>query len=243
MFLDNICTAVLRDGEKLYRHFQSIDHDLKRYFIIDNSCGKDPTVTETLERIQNEKPKHIKEVIVLKSTHNTGYSGAVNLAIKQNPSSPYWLFTGFDWYPNPGEYKNLSAIIKDLQYGATLGCDNDEMCGLLLKPNAISSIGLFDENFYPGYFEDNDYRYRQRISKCFLDKFPLENEHLTSSTLKSCKEFQIRNQMTFQLNFSYYVSKWGGRPHDETYETPFNSGYPVDYWQYNPRRIHSLRWV
>jgi GT2 family glycosyltransferase len=243
VILENICTAVLRDGDKLYKHFKSIDHDVKRYFIIDNSCGQDISVTETLEQIKKEKPKHIREVVVLKSTQNTGYPGAVNLAIKQNVDCSYWLFTGFDWYAAPGEYKKLSEHISKFKYGATLGEGNDEMCGILLKAAAIASIGLMDENFYPGYFEDNDYRYRQKLSGCLLDSFPLSNEHLTSSTLKSSTQFQIKNQMTFQQNFDYYVQKWGGSPGYEQYDTPFDDDYPIDYWKYNPKRIHSLRWT
>lgn len=243
MTLENICTAVLRDGEKLYTHFQSIDCDVKRYFIIDNSCDKDETVTKAIDQIKNEKPKHIREVIVLKSTHNTGFSGAVNLAIKQNPSASYWLFTGFDWYPFVGEYKRLSRKINQFKYGATLGENDDEMCGILLKPAAISAIGLMDENFYPGYFEDNDYRYRQKISGYHLDSFPLQSEHLTSSTLKSCQEFMVKNQMTFTMNLSYYTAKWGGIPNQEKYSTPFNKELPVDYWKYSPHRTHLLRWT
>jgi len=243
MTLENICTAVLRNGEKLYDHFKSIDHDVKRYFIIDNSCDKDPGVSKAIDQIQQEKPKHIQEVTVLKSTQNTGYSGAVNIAVRQNVDCNYWLFTGFDWYPEPGCYQQLDKCISSFTHGATLGTGDDEMCGLLLKPSIISKVGLMDENFYPGYFEDNDYRYRQRISGSFLDYFPLRSKHDTSSTLKSSSVFQVKNQMTFQKNFDYYVRKWGGTPGNEQYNSPFNKGYPIDYWQFDPKRIHSLWWT
>jgi GT2 family glycosyltransferase len=241
--LENICTAVLRDGNKLYDHFKSIDCDVKRYFIIDNSCGQDPSVLEAIDLIQQNKPKYIKEVIVLKSTQNTGYSGALNTAIRQNVDCDYWLFTGFDWYPEPGSYGSIAVLASDFQHGATLGTGDDEMCGILLKPSIITKVGLMDENFYPGYFEDNDYRYRQRLSGTFLEYFPLPSKHLTSSTLKSSPTFQRKNHMTFQKNLDYYVQKWGGTPGNEQYNSPFDKGYPVDYWQFNPRRIHSLWWT
>lgn len=241
--LENVCTAVLRDGNKLYDHFKSIDCDVQRYFIIDNSCGKDDNVQMAIALIKEHKPKYINEVIVLKSTQNTGYSGAVNLAIRQNVDCNYWLFTGFDWYLEPGHYSHLDTFIPEFKYGATLGTGDDEMCGILLKPSIIAKVGLMDENFYPGYFEDNDYRYRQRLSGAFLDYFPLPSKHFTSSTLKSSHTFQKKNHMTFQRNLEYYVQKWGGTPGDEQYTTPFNKGYPIDYWQFNPKRIHQLWWT
>ena len=114
-----------------------------------------------------------------------------------------WLFTGFDWYPEPGSYNTVATLAPEFKHGATLGTGDDEMCGILLKPSAISSIGLMDENFYPGYFEDNDYRYRQRLSGTFLEYCPLPSKHLTSSTLKSSPIFQRKNHMTFQRNLDY----------------------------------------
>ena len=241
--IDVLCTAVLRDGDKLYQHFLTIDSPVQRYFIIDNSCGLDPSVDKALEKILNTKSSYIGEVKVLKTVQNTGYPGAVNLAIKQNTDCNHWVFTGFDWYLNRGELKRLSQAIEKQYFGATLGIGDDEMCGIVLTPRLISMVGLMDENFYPGYFEDNDYRYRQKLAGIKMASFPLKNTHLTSSTLKSCEEFQQKNRISFASNFQYYVNKWGGSPGNETYQSPFNKGYPIPYWEYSPKRIDSLRWV
>jgi len=240
--LDILCTAVLRDGHKLYQHFKTIDHPVKRYFIIDNSCGEDKSVTRALDRIFDEQPDHIEEIFILETFQNTGFSGAVNLSVKQNTDCNYWIFTGFDWYPAPGELKRLNDSISECANGMTLGVGDDEMCGIVLTPKSILEIGLMDENFHPGYYEDNDYRYRQVLSGTCLTSFPLSNQHFTSSTLHSSPVFEKKNKETFSKNFHYYVEKWGGPPGKEVYTTPFNSGYPVDYWKYDPVRVENLHW-
>ena len=241
--IDVLCTAVLRDGEKLYQHFKTIDTPIKRYFIIDNSCDQDESVKKALEKIQSSSCPYVGEVLVLKTVQNTGYPGAVNLSIKQNTDCNHWLFTGFDWYPEPGEFKKLSDEINKQFFGATLGIGNDEMCGIVLTPRLIAMVGLMDENFYPGYFEDNDYRYRQKLAGIKMASFPLKNKHYTSSTLNSCEEFKQKNHITFASNLQYYVKKWGGPPGNECYKSPFNKGYPISYWSYDPKRINNLRWV
>ncbi len=139
--------------------------------------------------------------------------------------------------------KRLSDVIDDHPNGMTLGLGNDEMCGIVITPHLLNTVGYLDENFYPGYFEDNDYRYRQKLAGVTMSSFPLENTHITSSTLHSCKTFEERNQITFAKNFNYYVDKWGGFPDRELYQTPFDLGYPINYWHYDPKRTEDLRWV
>ena len=58
--LDLIAVPILVDGDKLIRHFETIDVPLKRYFILDNSMGKDPcgniyypTATDVTQSLRN----------------------------------------------------------------------------------------------------------------------------------------------------------------------------------------------
>ena len=241
--IDVICTAILRDGPRLYQHFKSIDHPIKRYFIIDNSCGQDPSVTAAIQRINDVDSEYIQEIRVLTTCQNTGYPGAVNLAIRQNTDCRHWLFTGFDWYLEEGELERLSTVIDTYLFGMTLGRGDDEMCGTVFTPRLLDAVGYLDENFYPGYFEDNDYRYRQKLMGVHMSPFPLASTHITSSTLHSCREFEEKNRVTFSKNFEYYIDKWGGPPGRELYKTPFDAGYPINHWHYDPKRIESLRWI
>ena len=241
--LDLIAVPILVDGTKLVTHFNTIDIPLKRYFILDNSMGKDPSVQDAIDHIIKIKPDHINEIAVCKAYQNTGFPGAVNWIVRQNTDCKHWIITGFDWWVASGQWQRVLNQVDLLSFGATLGTGNDEMCGLVLTSLLLDRVGYFDENFFPGYFEDNDYRYRIKLTNTKITSIPLTNEHQTSSTLRSSTLFQQKNNFTFQENYNYYIKKWGGPPNEETYVTPFNKNYPVDYWKYDPARTQRLRWL
>lgn len=241
--LDLIAVPILVDGTKLITHFNTIDIPLKRYFILDNSMGKDPTVQDAIDHIIKNKPDHINEIAVCKAYQNTGFSGAVNWIVRQNTDCKHWIITGFDWWVAPGEWQRVLNQVDLLPFGAMLGEGNDEMCGIVLNSMLLNRVGYFDENFFPGYFEDNDYRYRIKLTNTKITSIPLIAKHQTSSTLNSSDKFKQKNNVSFQSNYNYYVSKWGGPPGNEIYITPFNKNLPVDYWHYDPQRSQSLRWI
>ena len=113
----------------------------------------------------------------------------------------------------------------------------------MLTNAVIEQAGMFDENFYPVYFDDNDYRYRTRLLGCPLVHLPVKYTHHTSASINSCRHYKRKNNETFQRLGQYYISKWGGPPGRETYKTPFNDpALPVDYWRYSPSVNNSLRW-
>jgi hypothetical protein len=241
--LDLIAVPILVDGTKLITHFNTIDIPLKRYFILDNSMGKDPTVQDAIDHIIKIKPDHINEIAVCKAYQNTGFSGAVNWIVRQNTDCKHWIITGFDWWVVSGQWQRVLNQVDLLPFGAMLGEGNDEMCGIVLNSMLLNRVGYFDENFFPGYFEDNDYRYRIKLTNTKITSIPLLAEHQTSSTLNSSDKFKQKNNVSFQENYNYYISKWGGPPNHEIYITPFNKNLPVDYWHYNPERSQSLRWI
>jgi hypothetical protein len=241
--LDLIAVPILVDGTKLITHFNTIDIPLKRYFILDNSMGKDPTVQDAIDHIIKNKPDHINEIAVCKAYQNTGFSGAVNWIVRQNTDCKHWIITGFDWWVVSGQWQRVLNQVDLLPFGAMLGEGNDEMCGIVLNSMLLNRVGYFDENFFPGYFEDNDYRYRIKLTNTKITSIPLLAEHQTSSTLNSSDKFKQKNNVSFQENYNYYISKWGGPPNHEIYITPFNKNLPVDYWHYNPERSQSLRWI
>jgi len=164
----------------------------------------------------------------------------VNQIIRDNTDCDYWIVTGFDWWVTKGQYKKL--LNKNFKEGAFLGQGIDDMCGFIFTSSLIEKVGLLDENFFPGYFEDNDYKRRILLANADVIHYPLANTHDRSSTLNSSSRFKKKNQYTFQQNYMYYVEKWGGKPGQEKYDTPFNKGFPVNYWTFNPSRREELRW-
>ena len=84
-------------------------------------------------------------------------------------------------------------------------------------------IGPFDDQFYPAYYEDNDYHYRMRLGNlaavCNLKNFYFHFGSRTKIINPAFKEFVDENYLR---NRERYLSKWGGLPGEETYKTPFD---------------------
>jgi GT2 family glycosyltransferase len=100
-----------------------------------------------------------------------------------------------------------------------------------INPIALETIGYFDENFTPIYFEDNDYGRRAMLAglhEGHCDTTQLE--HGGSHTIKyASADYKQQHNRTFEANQKYYKAKWGGEPGKETYTTPFNVAWLTGY--------------
>jgi GT2 family glycosyltransferase len=79
-------------------------------------------------------------------------------------------------------------------------------------------IGNFDEQFYPAYFEDNDYQYRMKLNNVPLIKSGGDAYyHKGSATINTyTPERMNQHHKDFNENEFRYVQKWGGIPGRET---------------------------
>lgn len=87
----------------------------------------------------------------------------------------------------------------------------------------IEAVGYFDENFWPAYFEDNDYFYRMQLADVVVRAVsPPSYFHAGSATIGAFgAERKLMHFHNFQKNKQYYMKKWGGMPHEERYTRPF----------------------
>lgn len=90
----------------------------------------------------------------------------------------------------------------------------------LYKRVVFETIGYIDVNFFPAYFEDNDYVIRMGKTGLLSCTINSKYFHFWSRTLY--QEGGGSNGKYFNLNRKFYQDKWGGNPHNETYELPFN---------------------
>ena len=115
---------------------------------------------------------------------------------------------------------------RDLGYGLVYPNINQEsMFSLfLLQRWAYNEVGPFDENFYPAYFEDNDYFYRMKLKGVNWHSCAAGYDHAISSTLRLYTPYErSKHDLQHRANEMYYVTKWGGTPRHETFRTPFNA--------------------
>ena len=91
----------------------------------------------------------------------------------------------------------------------------------LFKKSVFEKVGYIDVNFYPAYYEDNDYvrrAIRAGIKSCTLDN--AFYFHFWSRTIHQGSGGS--NNRYFTLNRNFYIIKWGGDFGAEKYEVPFN---------------------
>ena len=130
-----------------------------------------------------------------------------------------------------------------------------------IRLSILEKVGIFDENYYPGYWEDDDFRYRCCLAGIrqvyFLDpaqlidrRFPPLNVfHAGSQTCASDSDYPNQASLndTQSHGFLYYVKKWGGSRHNnagpERFRTPFNlPDKPLSWWPDPGREQQQRDW-
>lgn len=226
-----LCIPTISQFEPLKKAVDSaMAGELKpdRILIIDNSGGM------LYEPWVDEHPN----LTVLVPPRNMGVAGSWNY---------FMAVVGLD---NPN---NIAVIANDdVQfYPDTLtrlvaGIDAHPDCGLFisepmekntfslfhLRYSVWAALGPFDPIFFPAYFEDNDYMRRLTLAGvkvCRLTDFTFG--HVGSATMKAFnKEEMEAHHKRFETNRDRYLEKWGGLPHEETYETAYNRPVDDPYW-------------
>lgn len=92
-------------------------------------------------------------------------------------------------------------------------------------PNVFKVIGLFDEKFYPAYFEDCDFSRRIELTPSaeFFNISGCHFSHHHSGTFTDYTDEEMEeHHKFFARNKEYFLEKWGGEPGQETYATEFN---------------------
>lgn len=93
---------------------------------------------------------------------------------------------------------------------------------VLFKKEVFEKIGYIDVNFYPAYYEDQDYV--RRAVHAGLKSCRVTNAvyfHFWSRTIHQGSGGS--NHKYFNLNRNFYIIKWGGDFSHELYEIPFDN--------------------
>jgi len=202
----------------------SIDHPIDRLVIIDNSP-------------EGDAPAPPGSIHVA-TRHNLGVSASWNLVIKSNPLAPWWAIVNSDMEFGPGDLERLSGMV---QPGPAV-YHLDGFAAFAVTPDVIARVGLFDENFVPAYYEDNDYHRRCGLLGVPTEQVPNGMTHVRSAVLKGSQHYQDENRRTFPMNADYYRRKWGGLPGQETFSTPFDRGGSPAQWEFDHARLAELTW-
>jgi len=89
--------------------------------------------------------------------------------------------------------------------------------------DATTTVGFYDENFFPAYYEDVDYERRcalagvRRLSPCVTEGIL----HAGSATSRAMPDMSEHYEW-YRQNLDYYKKKWGGEPGSEQFTVPFD---------------------
>jgi hypothetical protein len=149
------------------------------------------------------------------------------------------------WFLTPVNVRDRWDAVKDsviLPYQGVIGESRggpDFSCFLIQRE--CHQWFQFDEQFIPAYHEDNDYHRRLTLAG-FGDRIfsvPLPYWHKGSGTLQANEALAKEWGPKFAACQAYYIQKWGGLPHQETFPFPFDyqngTGFDWRGQPYDPR--------
>lgn len=147
-----------------------------------------------------------RDIKVLNMPANLGLSASWNLGIKCFPHAKYWLFASADtrWSETAlQEIDSMSGSDKLILTNDAYGCFS-------VGENVVEKVGLFDEYFYPIYFEDNDFH--ERVARFCPENTIVSTSIQTapevgSQTINSDDKLKNKNHETFVKNQDYYKYK------------------------------------
>ena len=188
-----LIVPVLNRPDLLHRMLDSIDYPVGDLVIIDN--GNCFPAWEPVE--------HVERTHVVKMPSNLGVAASWNLGIKSVPFAPWWLIVNSDaWFPAG----SLEALAQQARSDALVLSGGDPpWCAFALGDEVVEQVGLFDEGFYPAYFEDIDYERRIRHHGIDVVIAPVRVNHTNSSTLRG--GYDAANGRTYPANDEYLSGK------------------------------------
>jgi GT2 family glycosyltransferase len=191
--------ATLNRFDLAERLLRSIDYPVEHLVIIDNSG---------LQEWNPVKPKLVDKMWVIRVPFGLGLVGAWNLVVKSTPYAPYWVLVNDDAWFAPG---SLETIAKEVKADALNFVDIIPAWScVVFGEGMVEKVGLYDERFYPLYFDDNDLE--RRVDQAQVPKHYIQAKvfHQNSSTLNS--GYQAQNQKSYVANHTLFEIK--GREDD-----------------------------
>jgi GT2 family glycosyltransferase len=91
----------------------------------------------------------------------------------------------------------------------------------VVNPLLLETLGCFDENFFPIYCEDSDFRRRLKLAG--LSPAFCEETRIIHGGSRSLAQPAVarQNSLTYARNRQYYQRKWGGEAGTESHSQPF----------------------
>ena len=206
-----------------------------RYLIVDNGGRLDvrsPSIARAVARGA--------VVSVLSPGRNIGVAASWNAILREGHPGYTVVISNDDITLGPKTLEWLyskDAIDRHDFVIAEGGPHANGWCLFMQAPSCAVKVGLYDENFFPAYYEDTDYHRRMKLAGVDPFRLPTDHTHEGWATIKA----EGHDGPTYrgqQKNLEYYAAKWGGPPGGECFSEPFD-GKVVG----SSAEIHECVWV
>lgn len=224
------------DPTLLERLAKTVDYPVKYKIAWNNGP------TGALEDFRNAHPDWIvKESPV----GNLGVAASWNQCAKLLPNEPLWLLMNEDAWFLPGYLKRICEF-SDYHENKPIIYLNESQAHYCFVWTAYGKkqFGTFDENLWPAYYEDYDYRSRLQLGGVTEFRYALEGlEPLPHGKPRSGgMNYAAMLQGCGLLNRAYCKRKWGSNEcNNPQFQVPYNDGRltPRD-WIYYPEHRAEL---
>lgn len=109
-------------------------------------------------------------------------------------------------------------------YYMTVSTYKTDLHAFAVMKRCVEEVGLYDENFYPVYYEDTDYGRRMGLIGAVKTLcYPARTSQDLGGGVKHDKALFDLYWSNVNHIHDYYVRKWGGEHTQETFKTPFNN--------------------
>lgn len=172
-------------------------------------------------------------LLIFSGNDTVFHSKAIDYMVEAITSTDYEMFCGFEILNKIVLEENRDAI-KDFKYPFSFDVSEGQTDKLtysaggmnhsciIRQKSVFDKVGYYDVNFYPAYFEDNDYARRCDLLGV---KYGTVNSalfyHFWSRSIKEGGLADL-NQARFSKNKIYYINKWGGSVGREIFGIPFD---------------------
>jgi GT2 family glycosyltransferase len=180
----------------------------------------------------------VKPIVIPNWENNIGVSAAWNkgLELSAEAGCDVAVISNDDVVLAPGTLFKLVAGVwnrgfdvataintRDFQLGTGTDWENpDFSCFALAPEDFLNDFGYFDTTFSPAYFEDNDMHWRIRMRGGHAVRLNDAGMYHVGSVTQFWDGGRVVSHESFRANEQYYIEKWGGKPGEEKWQTPFN---------------------
>lgn len=147
---------------------------------------------------------------------NLGVAASWNVALRRG--FKYTVIGSDDCIPESDVIEQLVKSADDTKnptmYSPTYDGKISISVFFLQSKNVTDKVGFYDERFYPGYYEDNDYHRRMKLQGLIPYSLPFAKARHIDEGGATIRQFDQRKLL--RDNEQLYIEKWGGTVGRET---------------------------